>query len=80
MDKKYIIKVKDTSDETILTLLDFGTVSYVSQHINVCSIIMDSKNISKLKKCECVLSVNESRLGKWLDGIKKEGVIKNERN
>jgi len=73
MDKKYIIKVVDTSDETILTLLDFGTVDYSSKLINVCSITMDSKNVSKLRKCECVLSVRESRLGKWLDGIKKEG-------
>jgi len=70
MDKKYIVKVTDTSDETILTLLDFGTVDHVSQHINVCSITMDSKNISKLRKCECVLSVNESQLGKWLVGLK----------
>jgi len=75
MDKKYIIKVVDTSDETILTLLDFGTVDYISQITNIGSLIMDSKNVSKLRKCECVLSVNESRLGKWLDGIKKEGAV-----
>jgi len=74
MDKKYVVKVTDTSDETTLTLLDFGTVDYKSKLINVCNIIMDSKNVSKLRKCECVLSVRESRLGKWLDGIKKEGV------
>jgi len=73
MDKKYIVKVKDTSDETILTLLDFGSVDYLSQITNIGSIVMDSKNVSKLRECECVLSVNESRLGKWLDGIKKEG-------
>jgi len=41
MDKKYIVKVIDTSDETTLTLLDFGTVDYSSKLINVCSIIMD---------------------------------------
>ena len=74
MDKKYIVKVIDISDETTLTLLDFGTVDYKSKLTNVCSIIMDSKNVSKLRKCECVLSVKESRLGKCLDAIKKEGV------
>lgn len=72
MDKKYIVKVVDTNDETILTLLDFGTVDHVSQNINVCSITMDSKNVSKLRKCECVLSVNESRSGKWLDGLREK--------
>jgi len=49
MDKKYIVKVVDTSDETTLTLLDFGTVDYISQITNIGSIIMDSKNVSKLR-------------------------------
>jgi len=78
MDKKYVVKVIDTRDETILILLDFGTVDYKSKLTNVCSIIMDSKNVSKLRKCECILSVRESRLGKWLNGIKKEGELHNE--
>jgi len=65
MDKKYIVKVKDTSDDTILELLDFGTVDHVSDHTNVCSVTMDAKNLKKLKQCKCVLSVRESQLGKW---------------
>ena len=77
MDKKYIVKVVDISDETILRLLEFGSINHVSQHINVCSMTIDSKNEKKLKQCEGVISVRKSRLGKWMEGLKVKETANN---
>jgi len=71
MNQKYIVKVSDiTDDNIILKLLEFGSVDYVSQHINVCGMTIDSKNEKKLKQCDGVISVRKSRLGKWMEGLK----------
>jgi len=75
MDKKYIVKVNDiNNDDIILSLLEFGSVDHVSQHTNVCTMTIDSRRVKELKQCNGVLSVRESQLGKWLDGLRvKEG-------
>ena len=65
MDKRYIVRTKDINDDITLLLLEFGTINYVSKHINVCEITMDSSNLDKLKECDCVISAKESKAGSY---------------
>jgi len=78
MDKKYIVKVSDTNDDNIISsLLEFGSIDHVSQHISTFTMTIDSKNAKNVKQCEGVLSVRESQLGKWLDGLRIKEDIDN---
>jgi hypothetical protein len=61
----YLVKCKDLSDDTILGLLEYGSIDIVSDLINVVAVKTFAENKDSLKKCNNVISVEKNRIGSF---------------
>jgi hypothetical protein len=57
MNIRWIVRVKDLSDNTIAQLLDYGTVEILSDISKLIILTMNSGMKEKIKKCESVLAI-----------------------
>lgn len=57
MNIRWIVRVKDLSDNTIAQLLDYGTVEILSNISKLIILTTNSGMKEKIKKCESVLAI-----------------------
>jgi len=64
-NKTYLVRVREINDDTILKLLDYGTVEIVTEIIPILSVTTFEENKDKIKNIKGVIGIENNSFGSF---------------